>query len=58
MLFEELPKEEKRKRIEEGLTSLINIAKEHGFVITVDTVPNKPLAMGNYEMVASVRDAR
>lgn len=34
---------------------LITAAKGLGFILTIDLVPNKPLAMGNYDMVARVR---
>jgi hypothetical protein len=40
------------------LDNLISVAERCGFVLTVDLVPNKPLAMGNYKMVGSVRETR
>ncbi len=40
------------------LWHLIEDAKRNKLVITIDLVPNKPLAMGNYEMRPDVRQAR
>lgn len=37
---------------------LIGAAQELGFVLTIDLVPRRPLAMGNYEMVATVQPDR
>lgn len=37
---------------------LIEEAKRHGVVLTIETEPRQPLAMGSYDMVASVRRAR
>lgn len=37
---------------------LIFAAREAGQVVTIQTWPKVPLAMGNYEMVYSVREAR
>lgn len=37
------------------LDNIIARAEKAGFVITVDLVPNKPLAMGNYNMVPTIR---
>ena len=37
---------------------LVQAAKLAGMVITVEQVPLKPLAMGHYETVVSVRPAR
>lgn len=37
---------------------LINLADAAGFVVTIEQKPSMPLAMGNYETVASVRPAR
>ena len=36
---------------------LVDLAKQVGAVITIETVPNKPLAMGNHEMRVDVRPA-
>lgn len=48
--------------IEQILTNkaqdLINLARAAGFVVTIEQMPLKPLAMGNHETVASVRPAR
>jgi hypothetical protein len=41
-----------------NLKMLLRQAELQGFVITVDLVPNEPLAMGNYRMVGHVRPAR
>lgn len=38
--------------------SLIELAKDCGQVVTIDLVPKLPLAMGNYDMVYLVREAR
>jgi hypothetical protein len=40
------------------LDILLHTAKRCGFVLTVELVSNKPLAMGNYKMVGSVRETR
>lgn len=40
------------------LIALLDRAELSGFVITVDLVPNEPLAMGNYRMVGHVRPGR
>lgn len=37
---------------------LVEYADEHGFVVTIDLKPKDPLAMGNYEHVVNVREAR
>lgn len=58
MLFSELPIEQKKISIKENIDAILRLAKENNIVVTVETVPNKPLAMGNYEMVSSVREAR
>lgn len=44
--------------IENRLQELIKDAGLLGFVITIDTQSKTPLAMGNVEMIPSVRDAR
>lgn len=36
---------------------LIALAKQVGVVLTIETVPSKPLAMGNFEMWVDVRPA-
>ncbi len=46
--------EDDLKEFGEAAAHLIQTAKAFGVVIRIDTVPNKPLAMGNYEMVAEV----
>jgi hypothetical protein len=37
---------------------VIQAAQDLGFVLTIDLAPRRPLAMGNYEMLATVRPAR
>ncbi|QRF60194.1 hypothetical protein [Variovorax paradoxus] len=37
---------------------LIESARERGLVVTIDLKPIAPLAMGRYEMVYQVREAR
>lgn len=37
---------------------LIATANLYGFVVTIEQTPLEPLAMGNYESVASIREAR
>lgn len=37
---------------------LIAEAADDGVIITVDLVPNRPLAMGNYKQVVDVRPRR
>jgi len=48
---------ESQRRILAGqLANIAGIAKDYGFVVTVEQRPLEPLAMGNYETVFSVRD--
>jgi hypothetical protein len=44
-------------RYENRMQQLIIEAEAEGVVLTVSTEPVKPLAMGNYKMVASARSA-
>ena len=37
---------------------VMQAAQDLGFVLTIDLVPRRPLAMGNYEALATVRPAR
>lgn len=37
---------------------LVALAESSNVVVTIDTVPEQPLAMGNYTMVVNVRPAR
>lgn len=37
---------------------LLVTADALGFVLTIETVPQQPLAMGNYHMMSSVREKR
>lgn len=47
-----------RAFIESEAAKLIALAEAHGMVLTIDTVPLKPLGMGRYVMSPSVRAAR
>lgn len=38
--------------------ALIQVAASRGLVVTIETVPEKPLAMGNYGLLVSVREDR
>lgn len=38
--------------------SLVKLAKECDVVLTINTTPKQPLAMGNYDMTVEVRPAR
>ena len=38
--------------------TLVQFARECGVVLTIDTQPRVPLAMGHYDMVVGVRPAR
>lgn len=40
------------------LAKLIHSATAHGFIITVELRPQRPLAMGNYLMLGEVREKR
>ena len=46
------------RNIHRQALELVNQAHELGYVITIDTVPEQPLAMGNHTMVVNVRPAR
>ena len=37
---------------------LVAVAQRCGFVLTIDTKPRQPLAMGNYDTVIDLRPAR
>lgn len=51
--------EEMRMRLmEQELKKLCELAKDFQLVITIDLVPQHPLAMGNYVMSPLVRRAR
>lgn len=47
-----------KDEIAKQLNMLLQTAYELGFVITVETEPQAPLAMGHYRMVGHVRGAR
>ena len=49
---------EARDQLIRVATMLMESARDLGFVLTIETSPLKPLAMGNYEMLAIVRPAR
>lgn len=39
-------------------TALVEFARECGVVLTIETQPRQPLAMGHYDMVICARPAR
>lgn len=47
-----------RNRISEAARALVHLAKSEGMVVTIETMPLAPLAMGNYYMQHDVREAR
>ena len=47
----------KKAMIESRLAEVIALAEDHGFLIRVDLVSQRPLAMRNVKMVAEVRPA-
>lgn len=49
-----------RQKLDTCAQELIEFAKEHGYVLTITTEPDPwaPLAMGNFNMVHDVREAR
>lgn len=51
-----MEKEALRQIFQHELDSLLRRAKACGFIITVETKPLIPLAMGNYELKGEVRD--
>lgn len=38
--------------------ALVQLARECGMVLTIETQPRQPLAMGHFDMVGGVRPAR
>ena len=38
--------------------ALVQVAQSRGVVLTVETVPERPLAMGHYDLQVNVRPAR
>lgn len=50
--------EEKIDFIKKAAAALVGQAREYGLVLTIEIVPDKPLAVGNYHEVVSVRPAR
>ena len=51
----------KRKQIEDLIArqalALAELALLEGFVVTIETTPLKPLALGNYDLEITVRDS-
>lgn len=47
-----------KAHIEAMAISIVADAERYGLVLTIETRPLKPLAMGNHEMVVDVREAR
>jgi hypothetical protein len=45
------------KGLKQRAQALTDLAFEYGFVLTINTVPNQPLAMGNYDMQCELRIA-
>lgn len=41
--------------IQEAAKDLVLLARSYGMVVTIETEPTKPLAMGNYNMVVTIR---
>lgn len=46
------------QELQRQLNTLIQTAERLGIVLTIDNVPQQPLAMGNHQMVGRVRPAR
>lgn len=44
--------------VEQKALELIRIARDSGMLVSIDLVTNTPLAMGNLNMLASVRPDR
>lgn len=59
--FEDCPSEQRREAAVANLQMharlLVSMAEAAGLVVTITTEPDRPLAMGNYRMVADVRPA-
>ena len=47
-----------KERLQVKAEELVLFAQDCGMVVTIDLKPRLPLAMGNYDMVISVRPAR
>lgn len=45
-------------RVQQLAYDLVDEAKKHDLVVTINLEPNEPLAMGNYRHVVDVREAR
>lgn len=46
------------RRETESLEMIVKHLGFHGYVVTIEQVPNEPLAMGNYSPRIAVREAR
>jgi hypothetical protein len=53
---QEQAKRQQKLKLMQMLEICIDYANQFGFVVTVETAPNLPLRMGNYEMVFNVRE--
>ena len=51
-------KHEEKERIKSMAEALVQLAAQAGIVLTIEQVSQKPLAMGHYKTVVSVRPAR
>lgn len=49
-------RESQRGHLADYAAHLLAIAKDFGFVVTVEQRPLEPLAMGNHETIFSIRD--
>jgi hypothetical protein len=45
------------KGLKQRAQALTDLAFEYGFVLTINTAPTQPLAMGNYDMQCELRVA-
>jgi hypothetical protein len=52
------PTDARLARYELLLLQLIQWAEDEGIILTIENVPQQPLAMGNHKMVGSARPAR
>ena len=46
------------ERYKEQLEQIVKHLAFHGYVVTIDSIPNIPLAMGNYRSEVTIRPAR
>lgn len=47
-----------RRKLTSATAALVDAAREEGYVVTIETVPIGPLAMGSYCMQYDVREAQ